>query len=58
MGVHKAAFDWNSRYKADIHTSFGTQRWGQWTTLNFAPDVWNSLDISKDPPYCSTQAKF
>ena len=36
----------NTRSKHNIRTSIASRRWGHWTTLNFAADTWNALNIT------------
>lgn len=38
--------DHNTRSRNNIRKSAANRRWGHWSSINFAADVWNSLDIS------------
>lgn len=38
--------NYNTRSKLNTRKSFASRRWGHWSNLNFAADVWNVLDIT------------
>ena len=38
--------NYNTRSKHNIRKSIAARRWGHWTTLNFAADTWNALNIA------------
>ena len=44
--VNEDFHDYNTRSKQNIRKSKATKRWGHWTTVNTATDVWNNLDLS------------
>ena len=39
--VNKNFHDYNTRSKQNIRKSKATKRWGHWTTVNTATDIWN-----------------
>ena len=37
---------YNTRFKNNVRKSTASRRWGHWSSINFAADVWNSLELS------------
>ena len=40
---HQDMHTYNTRSKCDVRKSAAKQKWGHWTTINFARDNWNEL---------------
>ena len=38
--------DYNSQFRNNLRKTTAKRRWGHWTSINFAANEWNSLDLS------------
>ena len=38
--------DYNTQFRNNLRKTTAKSRWGHWTSINFAANEWNSLDLS------------